>query len=102
MAQQDEMNDFFRDHFWGAIVGILLAIGSGYFSFRLTMRAFQERIINQKSNIESLEQDVSRLQERRESLRLDVTRMEIKINALLRERGINPETLSTRLEGNNE
>jgi len=102
MSQEHEMNDFFRDHFWGVIVAILLAIGSGYFSFRLTMRAFQERIINQRSHIEDLEQSVSRLQDRRESLRLDVTRMEIKINALLRDRGIDPETLSTRLEENNE
>lgn len=87
------MNTNIPDHIIGLLVAAILAAGTGYFGFRLTMSAFQERVKGLEAEIVTLEEDISTLQDRRESLRIDLTKLDIKINALLRERGINPDNL---------
>lgn len=90
----------FKDNAFYFIVTVLIIIGTGYFNFRMRMTSFQQKAQSNQSKLENVNEEIEEMQMRRERLRLQMTRINTKINALLRSQGLKPSNFDNRLEYN--
>jgi len=90
----DKAGNMVKNNLWSVLATLICILVVGYGSHRLTMATYQQKVRELDDSVDKIQSDIGTLQDRRESLRIDVTRMEIKINALLRSRGIDPNELS--------
>lgn len=87
-----------QDNFFYFIVTIIIVVGTGYFNFRIRMSDFQQKAKTNQQKLGGINEEIERMQRRRERLRIQMTRINSKINALLRKQGLNPSDFNNRLE----
>ena len=82
-----------KTHLVWFVLAIVIGIGGSYMGFRLNMAMLETNVAMAEQDISDLQRDLRREREIRSDLRVNLARLEEKINVLLIQEGIDPSNL---------